>query len=201
MPWRIEHDFNMNFLDTGQPRELGLYVAFEHVANTASGSRHGHVDMNAIPALLHGQNHTRVNQTQIHDLARNLWIVHGLQLIPDHLIAERPFPDCRFLCHRRVGEPEGIGILSLDTVHVAAIGRHRVAAGKGLHDPHDGTGRQSAASPAGDLDDLTSPTQRGQFTPTHIELTSWLLFLLFPVTGYSLRTLSPFPSSAACNLV
>jgi hypothetical protein len=81
--------------------------------------------MNPVPALLQGRNVARVNQTQIHDIDRNLRIVRGLQLIPYHLIAERPFPDCRFLCHRRVGEPEGI-----DTVHVAAISRHRVAAGK-----------------------------------------------------------------------
>src|SRR6266851_10339703 len=60
MPWRIEHDFHMNLLDTGQPRELALHVGLEHVAHTASGSRHGHFDMNAIPALLHGHNHTRV---------------------------------------------------------------------------------------------------------------------------------------------
>jgi hypothetical protein len=49
MPWRIEHDFNMNFLDTGQLRELVLYVAFEHVAHTAPGSRHGHLDTNSVP--------------------------------------------------------------------------------------------------------------------------------------------------------
>src|SRR6202521_4466911 len=49
MPWRIEHDFNMNFLDTGQPRELVLYVAFEHVAHTAPGGRHGHLDTNSVP--------------------------------------------------------------------------------------------------------------------------------------------------------
>src|SRR6266849_6582720 len=103
MPWRIEHDFNMNFLDTGQPRELGLYVAFEHVAHTASGCRHGHLDMNALPALLHGHNHTRVNQTQIHNIDRNLRVVHGLQLVPDHLIAEIPFGDRWCLCRRRVG--------------------------------------------------------------------------------------------------
>jgi hypothetical protein len=63
------------------------------------------------------------------------------------------------LWHRRVGEPEGIRI------HVAAIGR-RAAAGQGLHDPHDGTGRESAASPAGDIDDFTSPTQRDRFWGT-----------------------------------
>ncbi len=76
--------------------------------------------------------------------------------------------DRRFLCHRRVGEPEGIRILSLDTVHVAAISRHRVAAGEGLHDPHDGTGWESTAGHARDFDDLTSPTQRDRFTRTHI---------------------------------
>src|SRR6266478_9306282 len=126
--------------------------------------------MNPVPALLEGHNHARVNQTQVHDIDRNLRIVYGLQLIPDHLLAERPFPDCRFLCHRRVGEPEGIRILSVDTVNVAEISRHRVAAGQGLHDPHDGTGWKSAASPAGDLDDFTSPTQRDRFTRTHMKL-------------------------------
>jgi hypothetical protein len=35
MPWRIEHDFNMNFLDTGQPRELALHVGLEHIAHGA----------------------------------------------------------------------------------------------------------------------------------------------------------------------
>src|SRR5260370_18486181 len=124
MPWRIEHDFNMNFLDTGQPRELGLYVAFEHVAHTASGSRHGHLDTNAIPALLHGHDHTRVNQTQIHNIDRNLRIVHGLQLIPYHLLAENPFPDYRPSCHPPVGEPEGSRILSRAPAPLSAISRH-----------------------------------------------------------------------------
>ena len=100
------------------------------------------------------------------------WWIEDVRGGPDHLLAERPFPDCGFLCHRRVGEPEGIRILSLDTVHVAAIGRHRVAAGQGLHDPYDGTGREGSANPAGDLDDFTSPTQRDRFTRTHIELPS-----------------------------
>src|SRR6266853_4076860 len=168
MPWRIEHDFNMNFLDTGQPRELGLYVAFEKVAHTASGSRHGHLDMNALPALLQGHNHTGVNQTQIHNIDRNLRVVNGLQLIPDHLLAEGPFLNCRCLCRRRIGESQGIRILGIDTVHVASIGSHRVAAAQGLHDPYDGTGRESTANPAGDIDDLTSPTQRDRFTRTHI---------------------------------
>src|SRR5229473_8141294 len=53
MPRGIEHDFNMNFLDTGQLRELALHVGLEHVAHPASGSRHGHLDMNPIHALLH----------------------------------------------------------------------------------------------------------------------------------------------------
>src|SRR5258707_6585005 len=91
MPWRIEHDFNMDFLDTGQPRELVLYVAFEHVAHTAPGSRHGHLDTNSVPTQLHRRNVARGNQTQIHNIDRNLRIVHGLQLVPDHLLAERPF--------------------------------------------------------------------------------------------------------------
>ena len=56
MPWRIEHDFNMNFRDTGQPREFALHVGFEHVAHTATGSRHGHLDMNPVHALLQGSN-------------------------------------------------------------------------------------------------------------------------------------------------
>src|SRR5713101_4029619 len=51
MPWRIEHDFNMNFLDTGQPREPALHVGLEHVAHAATGSSHGHFDMNPVPAL------------------------------------------------------------------------------------------------------------------------------------------------------
>src|SRR5713101_675520 len=49
MPRRIEHDLNMNFLDTGQPRELALHVGLEHVAHTATGSRHGHLDTNSVP--------------------------------------------------------------------------------------------------------------------------------------------------------
>src|SRR5260370_41749460 len=49
MPWRIEHDFHMNFLDTGQPREPALHVGLEHVAHPATGSRHGHLDMNPVP--------------------------------------------------------------------------------------------------------------------------------------------------------
>src|SRR5260370_39191978 len=111
MPWRIEHDFNMYFLDTGQPRELVLYVGLEHVAHTATGSSHGHFDMNPVHALLPGRNRARVNQTQTHGLDRNLRVVHGLQLIPDHLLAEIPFVDGRCLCRRRVGEPQSIRIL------------------------------------------------------------------------------------------
>src|SRR6266436_9719484 len=88
MPWRIEHNFNMNFLDTGQPREPALHVGLEHVAHAATGSSHGHFDMNPVPALLLGRNRARVNQTQIHDIDRNLRVVHGLQLIPDHLLAK-----------------------------------------------------------------------------------------------------------------
>ena len=36
MPWRIEHDFNMNLIDTGQPRDLALDVGLEHVAHAAT---------------------------------------------------------------------------------------------------------------------------------------------------------------------
>src|ERR1019366_10814289 len=103
------------------------------------------------------------------------------------------------LCRRRVGEPQGIRILGIDTDHVAAIGRHRVAAAQGLHDPYDGTSREGRPSPTGDLDDFTSPTQRDRFTRTHIELTAWL-FLLLGVTCYSVDTASRFPSSAACSV-
>ena len=35
MPEWIEHDFNMNFLDIGQPRELALHVGLEHIAHGA----------------------------------------------------------------------------------------------------------------------------------------------------------------------
>src|SRR5258708_19500739 len=35
MPWRIEHDFNMNFLDTGQPREPALHLRLAPVAPSA----------------------------------------------------------------------------------------------------------------------------------------------------------------------
>ena len=62
MPRRIEHDFNMNFRDTGQPRELALHVGLEHVAHAATGSRHGHLEMNPVPTLLQGCDVTRVNQ-------------------------------------------------------------------------------------------------------------------------------------------
>src|SRR5260370_15214072 len=51
MPCRIEDDFNMNFLDTGQPPELGLSVDFQDVAHTSSAIRHEHLAMNALPAL------------------------------------------------------------------------------------------------------------------------------------------------------
>src|SRR5437899_5488392 len=88
MPRWIEHDFNVDLLDTGQPRELVLHVGLEHVAHTATGSRHGHLDMNPVSALLPGRNYARVNQTQIDDIDRNLRIVLGFQLIPGHLIAE-----------------------------------------------------------------------------------------------------------------
>src|SRR5713226_7427386 len=78
MPWRIEHDFNMNFLDTGQPREPALHVGLEHVTHSTTRSSHGHFDMNPVHALLQGSNHAGVNQTQIHNIDRNLRIVHGL---------------------------------------------------------------------------------------------------------------------------
>jgi hypothetical protein len=45
-----------------------------------------------------------------------------------------------------------------------------MAAAQGLHDPHDGTGREGSAHRTGDLDDFTSPTQRDRSTRTHIEL-------------------------------
>jgi len=48
------------------------------------------------------------------NVSGNLRIVHGLQLIPDRLVAEGPLLDCRFLCRRRVGEPQGICILGID---------------------------------------------------------------------------------------
>ena len=51
IPRRIEDDFNMNLLDTGQPREPALHVGLEHVAHTTTGSRHGHFDMNPVHAL------------------------------------------------------------------------------------------------------------------------------------------------------
>src|SRR6266576_1750142 len=95
VPGWIEHDFNMNFLNTGQLRKLAVHISLQHVAHTATGSCHGHSDMNTLPALFQGRNHARVNQTQIHDIDRNLWVVHGLQPIPDHLIAEIPFVDRR----------------------------------------------------------------------------------------------------------
>src|SRR5713226_5277567 len=75
MPRRIEHDFNMNFLDTGQPRELALYVGLEHVTHAATGSRHGHLDMNPVPAFWQGSNDVVVEQTQTYDIDRNLRIV------------------------------------------------------------------------------------------------------------------------------
>src|SRR5258708_38951893 len=80
----------------------------------------------------------------------NLRIVHGLQLIPDRLVAEGPLLDCRFLCRRRVGEPPGHLYpwhRHIDTVHVAAISSHRVAASQGLHVPYDATGREGTANP------------------------------------------------------
>ena len=53
------------------------------------------------------------------------------------------------MCRRPVGEPQGVCILGIDTLDVAA--------GQGLHDQHDGTGREDTANPAGDLDDFTCP--------------------------------------------
>src|SRR5260370_30315194 len=64
MPWRIEHDFHMNFLDTWQPREPALHVRLEHVAHPATGSTHGHFDMNPVPTLLQGRNRSPVYPTQ-----------------------------------------------------------------------------------------------------------------------------------------
>jgi len=83
------------------------------------------------------------------NVSGNLRIVHGLQLIPDRLVAEGPLLDCRFLCRRRVGELQGIRILAIDTVHLAAISSHRVAAAQGLHVPYDATGREGTANPLG----------------------------------------------------
>src|SRR2546425_12884976 len=70
MPRRVEHDFNMNFRDTGQPPELALHVGLEHVAHAATRSRQAHLYMNPVHALLPGRNDARVNQTQVHTIER-----------------------------------------------------------------------------------------------------------------------------------
>src|SRR5260370_17286401 len=42
MPWRIEHDFNMYFLDTGQPRDLVLYISLQPLSPPPTGTLHRH---------------------------------------------------------------------------------------------------------------------------------------------------------------
>src|SRR5258708_14146858 len=49
LPWRIEHDFNMYFLDTGHPPHFLLYVALAHHPHPAPATHHAHLEPNSVP--------------------------------------------------------------------------------------------------------------------------------------------------------
>ena len=88
VPGRIKDDFDFDFAHLRQCREFSLDFGFDHIGHTAAGSGEGHAHIDALAACDVGGS-GRVDQAEIDDVDRYLGIADGLELLPDHLFAER----------------------------------------------------------------------------------------------------------------
>ena len=78
----------MHFFYLRQLRELVFDIGPEHVSHAAPGRSHGHFDLDFVAAALGGRDLAGVDEAKINDVDGDFWIVNGLQLVPNELLAE-----------------------------------------------------------------------------------------------------------------
>ena len=133
MPGRIEHHLHIHLFHFGKARQLALNVGSQHVAHAAAWSGHRHSDINFFPPIYACGNFAGIDQAQIDNVYGNFGIVHGLELIPDHGLAEDAVRSLSlFLSIGVRRKPQRVCVFCINSTHVADLAVHRVATAQDL---------------------------------------------------------------------
>src|SRR5438067_10700916 len=65
IPRRIQDYFDANLFHLRQPCKFAFDVSFQHIAHAAARSRHRHLHIDSLSALLERRDHTGVDQAQV----------------------------------------------------------------------------------------------------------------------------------------
>jgi hypothetical protein len=118
VPGRIPDDLDVGFCHTGQPQDLLLGIAGNDAPHTAAGGGEGHLDRDAMIAVLGRFQGEVIDEAEVDDVDRDFGIEAGPQCVPNLLLQIIARSGrcllCRGLCVLD-GEAEGIGVLALDS--------------------------------------------------------------------------------------
>src|SRR5680860_1433568 len=133
-PGWVPDQLDVDVTDAGNGLDRGACVFFEDVAHAAAGSRHGHLDLDAVGAVGERLCLAEVDQPQVHDIDGDFGVEDVLEL-RDHLIQFEGCPVCGDCFGGGAGQSERGGVLGTDPYQVSPLGLDGGAAAQGLR--HD----------------------------------------------------------------
>src|SRR5690606_15232706 len=86
VPWRIEHEVNVRLGDGRDHLQLGAHVVDEDLAHAATGRGQCHAHANRALSVLAMLDVDVIDETEFHDVDRDLRIETGAKLFPYQLL-------------------------------------------------------------------------------------------------------------------